>query len=199
MALVVRGRREQHGLMAFDVDRLLRLWTDPLPDDSTAEAAFREVYADPVLVNGVPITATDMVARARALQGVFDGVERQVLDVVDDGGKVALAFRLRGRQVGVLATSAGPLAPTGLVVELRVIDVLTVTDGRISDIWMVADELGALAAVDAVRLSPPGTSADRDPGPVGAPPADRPVPTGIERLADDELDRASSLREPPPR
>jgi predicted ester cyclase len=140
--------------MAFDVDRLLRLWTGPLPDDPTAEAAFRELYTDPVSVNGTPVTAAGLVARARALQGVFEGVERQVLDVVDGGGKVAVAFRLSGRQVGTLATSAGPVPPTGRVVELRVVDVLTLTDGRISDIWMVADELGALVALDVVRLSP---------------------------------------------
>jgi predicted ester cyclase len=139
--------------MSFDVERLLRLWTDPLPDDAVAEAAFREIYADPVSVNGSPVPPSGLVARARALQGVFDRVERLVLDVVDGGGKVAVAFRLRGRQVGTLATSAGPLPPTGQVVDLRVIDVLTITDGRISDIWMVADELGTLVALDAVRLA----------------------------------------------
>jgi hypothetical protein len=61
------------------------------------------------------------------------------------------------RQVGKLATSAGPLPPTGRVVDLRVIDVLTITEGRISAIWMVADELAALAAGGAVRLSPDGS------------------------------------------
>jgi ketosteroid isomerase-like protein len=76
---------------------------------------------------------------------------RHVLDVVEDGGKVAVAFRMGGRRGGTLRTSAGPGPPTGQVVELRVIDVLTITDGRISDIWMVADELGALVAVGAVQ------------------------------------------------
>jgi ketosteroid isomerase-like protein len=153
---LARGRRGgQHGAVPFDVDRLLALWTTPFPDDRAAEAAFREVYADPVVVNGVPVPAAGLVARARALQGVFESAERQVLDVVDTGGKVAVAFRLSGQQVGVLATAAGPLQPTGRVVALRVIDVLTITDGRISDIWMVADELGALVAVDAVRLAQP--------------------------------------------
>jgi hypothetical protein len=94
-----------------------------------------------------------------------------MLDVVDGGGKVALAFRLRGRQVGVLATSAGPLPPTGQVVDLRVIDVLTITEGRISEIWMVADELGALVAVDAVRLSPRAGEADSGDSLVGDHPA----------------------------
>jgi predicted ester cyclase len=144
--------------MSFDVDRLLRLWSEPLGEDDAAEAGFREIYADPVSVNGAPVSAAGLVARARALQGVFDGLERQVLDVVEGGGKVALAFRLRGRQIGELATSAGPLPATGRVLDLRVIDVLTITDGRISDIWMVADELGALVAMDAVRLSADGSS-----------------------------------------
>jgi predicted ester cyclase len=166
MGLVSWTGRNEHGVMSFDVDRLFRLWTDPLPEDRAAEAVFREVYADPVMVNGTPVSASGLVARARAMQGVFDRPERQVLDVVEGGGKVAIAFRLRGRQVGALATSAGPLPPTGEVLDLRVIDVLTITEGRISDIWMVADELGALVALDAVRLS-----------------TDRSVPSGPEQAA----------------
>ena len=145
--------------MTFDVERLLRLWTDVPADDAAAEAAFRAVYADPVSINGTPVPALDLVARARAIGAVFDGLRREVLDVVEDGGKVAVAFRLGGRHVGTLGTAAGPVPATGRDLEMRVIDVLTVTDGRISSIWMVADELGALVAVDAVRL-PSGTGAD---------------------------------------
>jgi len=141
--------------MAFDVDRLLQLWTDPLPDDDEQAAeAFRGLYTDPVTVNGAALTAADLVTRARALQGTFAEPEREVLDVVEADGKVAVAFRLAGRQVGPLATAAGPLAPTGQRLELRAIDVLTLTGGRISGIVMVADELGALVAAGAVRLPP---------------------------------------------
>jgi len=140
--------------MAFDVDRLLRLWTDPLPGGPAAEEAFRAVYTDPVTVNGVALTAADLVARARALQAAFADAQREVVSIVEDGDRVAVAFRMGGRQVGPLGTSAGPLPPTGRHVELRVFDVMTLTDGRISEIWMVADELGALAAVGAVALVP---------------------------------------------
>jgi ketosteroid isomerase-like protein len=139
--------------MAFDVERLLRLWTELPTDDADAEAAFRQLYADPVSVNGAPVRPSDLVARARALGAVFDHLQREVLDVVDDGGKVAVAFRLRGRHVGTLSTAAGPVPATGRPLEMRVIDVLTLAGGRISSIWMVADELGALLALDAVRLS----------------------------------------------
>ena len=139
--------------MAFDVERLLRLWTDPLPeDDDAARAAFGELYTDPVTVNGAELTTADLAARARALQAVFDPLEREVLEVVEGDGRVVLAFRMGGRQVGTWTTSAGPLAPTGLDLRLRVIDVLTLTGGRISAITMVADELGALLGVGAVRL-----------------------------------------------
>ncbi len=152
IGLVASVPPEQHGAMAFDVDRLLRLWGELPADDAAAAAAFRELYTDPVTVNGVPVGAADLVVRARALQGAFDTVEREVVDVVEAEGKVAVAFRLGGRQTGPLGTAAGPLPPTGRHVELRVIDVLTLTDGRVSGIWMVADELGALVALDAVRL-----------------------------------------------
>ena len=139
--------------MAFDVERLLRLWSDSLPEDDAAAAdAFRELYTDPVTVNGTPIGVADLVDRARAVQHTFDPVRREVLSVVEQEDRVAVAFRMGGRQVGTLNTSAGPLAPTGEVLRLRVIDLLTLTDGRISEIVMVADELGALAAVGAVRI-----------------------------------------------
>jgi hypothetical protein len=142
--------------MAFDVQRLLRLWTDPLPaDDGAAAAAFRELYSDPVTVNGMSLTAADLVARARAMQAALERPEREVLGVVDAGASVALAFRLAGRQVGPLETPAGRVPPTGQWVDVRIIDILTLTGGRISGIWMVADWLTALAAAGAVHVSVP--------------------------------------------
>jgi ketosteroid isomerase-like protein len=145
--------------MAFDVERLLRLWTDLPPDDAAAEAAFGEVYADPVVINGVPMGVAALVARARSLGAAFEGLERELLQVVHDGTTTAVAFRLRGRHVGPLSTAAGSVPATGRPLDLRVIDVLTVSDGRISSIWMVADELGALVAADAVRLTTPQPAA----------------------------------------
>jgi len=140
--------------MPFDVERLLRLWTEPLPgDDAAAAAAFRELYTDPVVVNGAPLPAADMVARARAMQRALERPEREVLAVSDAGESVAVAFRLAGRHVGPLDTPVGRLPPTGERIDLRVIDVLTLTAGRISEIQMVADWLTALSAAGAVTVS----------------------------------------------
>ena len=137
--------------MSFDVDAMMRLWSEQLPDsDEEAAAAFRELYTDPVVVNGAELSAADLVARARAVHRTFDRRDNEILEVVQDDDKVAVAFRMSGQQVGPLPTTLGPLPPTGRRLELRVIDILTLTDGRVSKIAMVADELGALVALDAV-------------------------------------------------
>jgi len=140
--------------MAFDVDQLLRLWSDPIPDGPAGEEAFRAVYTDPVTINGSSFTVADLVTRARAVQGTFEQPERTILDHIEQRDKVIVAFRLAGRQVGALPTALGALPPTGRRLDIRVIDILTLTDGRISNIWMVADELGALVAADAVVFAP---------------------------------------------
>jgi len=140
--------------MPFDVERLLRIWTDPLPeDDAAAAAAFREIYTDPVTVNGTPLPASDLVSRARVMQEALERPEREVLAVTDAGESVALAFRLAGRHVGPLDTPVGRLPGTGQRIDVRIIDVLTLTDGRISELWMVADWLTALTTAGVVQVS----------------------------------------------
>ena len=137
----------------FDVDRLLRLWTDALPeDDGAATDAFRQLYTDPVTVNGAMLTAADLVARARAMQRALQEPEREVLAVVDAGDTLAVAFRLRGRHVGPLDTPLGRLPASGARIDLRVIDILSLTDGRISALCMVGDWLTPLADAGLVGV-----------------------------------------------
>jgi hypothetical protein len=153
--------RGEDGPMPFDAERLLRLWTDPLPEDDAASLAFRELYADPVTANGTPLTAAELVGRARAMQGALERPESEVLAVADAGASVAIAFRLAGRQVGPLDTPAGRLPPSGQRIELRIIDVLTLEDGLITEIVMVADWLPAFAAAGALHLPADTDEADR--------------------------------------
>ena len=137
------------------LESLLRLWNQPLPDDDAdAEAAVRAVYTDPVTINGAPIDTGQLVRLARGAQASYAEVEREILDVAAGGDKVAFAFILRGRQVGPLQTVLGAVGPTGRRIQMRIIDILTLVDGRISTVWMTADELGALASIDAITLAP---------------------------------------------
>jgi hypothetical protein len=137
----------------LDVEKLLRLWTDPLPqDDEEAANAFRRMYADPVTVNGTALNAADMVARARVMQAALAEPEREVLALVESRNAVAVVFRLAGRHVGPLDTPAGRLPASGARIDLRVIDVLSIAEGRISAIWMVGDWLGALAGTGTIQV-----------------------------------------------
>ncbi|MGZ6869526.1 MAG: ester cyclase [Frankiaceae bacterium] len=135
-------------------DHLLRLWMNPLPDGDAALAAFREVYADPVRVNGIDMPVEELVQRARALHVAFDQLGVKVDQQVEASGVLVIGFRMRGRHVGPLATPLGEIPATGRDVEVRTIDILTARDDVVTDVFVVADELGRLSQLGAVTLVP---------------------------------------------
>jgi ketosteroid isomerase-like protein len=135
------------------VARLLRLWDDVPEPEEAALAAFRELYADPVRINGTDMTVEQLVERARRTAAALAGRTSQVLSQVSTGNRTAVAFRMTGRHVGPIDTPLGQVPATGQVLVLDVIDLLMVKDGRISEIFMTADYLGALGRAGAVRLT----------------------------------------------
>jgi len=130
--------------------RLLRLWTEPIRDDLEARAAFAQVYADPVLVNGLPMTVAGLADRARSLQHAFEGLRMQILDRVETPDRIVIAFVMHGRHVGPYTSPLGVVPPAGREVQVRTIDVLTLDRGLVSAIWVVADDLGMLTQLGAV-------------------------------------------------
>jgi hypothetical protein len=145
------------------VDRLFALWTAPPDRHPDPIAAFRDCYADPVLINGSPMPAADLLERARALHEAFDDHVIELVDRVNEGDhgegpghnrKVAVAFRHRARHTGVWRTAAGDVAPSGRTVTGLGIDVLTVSHGKITEIWVLADELQRLQQIANVELRP---------------------------------------------
>jgi predicted ester cyclase len=140
-------------MMIALLDRLVPLWTQPVDSLDDPEAAFREVYADPVVVNGAEMSLTDLVGRARMLQQAFDQLEMHIMDTVETPDRVVLAFLMRGRHVGPFHSPLGVVAPTQREIEVRTIDVLTITAGVVAAIWVVADDLGLLRQLGAVTLA----------------------------------------------
>jgi hypothetical protein len=118
-----------------------------------AEAAFREVYADPVVVNGIEMPIVELVGRARALQQAFDGLSMHILDIVQAPDRVVIAFLMHGRHVGPFISRLGTVGPTQRDIEVRTIDILVVTAGVVSAIWVVSDDLGLLRQLDAAKLA----------------------------------------------
>ena len=131
----------------------MALWQRPPADERAAERAFAEFYTDPVPVNGTPFSCAALAARAGALNRAFADLGHQVLERVQTPDKLVIAFLMTGRHVGPLPSALGEVPPTGRDVRIRTIDVLTLTDGRISEVVVVSDELGLLADLNAVALT----------------------------------------------
>jgi ketosteroid isomerase-like protein len=88
------------------------------------------VYADPVVLNGESVSVRDLVIMARQSHLTYRDQDRVILDVLDDGDKVAFAFVLRAQQ-------------DGRPVALRIIDILTLTDGLVTAVWAVQEPIPA--------------------------------------------------------
>jgi predicted ester cyclase len=105
-----------------------------------------------VSINDVDVSVADLVERARGLQRAFADLQIELIDRIDAPGRVVVAFWQRGRHVGPLETPLGVIAPTGREVEVRVIDVLSITDDRIRAIQVVPDNLALTMQLGAVQL-----------------------------------------------
>jgi SnoaL-like polyketide cyclase len=138
------------------VRALFDLWQQPDPG-TDLEVAFAAFYTDPVIVNGVKMSIADMVVRARTLNAALEGLAAEILQVVGGDGSLAVAFVMRGRHTGPYAGPFGIVEPTGIDVVIRTIDILTLTDGKVSKIWVIADDLGLLRQLGAVSGTTTGS------------------------------------------
>jgi predicted ester cyclase len=134
------------------IDRVMALWGEPVPDGPAGDEAFGACYAAGLTLNGAPYTRAELVARARALQAAYSGIRAEVRRVVAAPDVVVVAFDMHVTHTGTLTTPLGPVPPTGRTAKARTIDILTVADGRVTDIIVVADELGLLNGLGVVRL-----------------------------------------------
>jgi predicted ester cyclase len=125
------------------LERLFDAWTD-VNDLSELEDRFAAVYTDPVRVNGTNLSPSDLAVRARSLHQAFSDLRAELLQVVEDSEAIAVAFVMHGVHTGAYESPVGIIQPTGSGVQIRSIDVLTISDGKISAIWVIADDLGTL-------------------------------------------------------
>ena len=134
----------------LDLEALLALWETPTSQDPIAD--FAAFYADPVVINDVPTSLADLVARATAVKRAFADSETTILDMVAEDGKIAFAFRREATHVGMWPTPLGDVPATGGRVTLLGMDILTVEDGRITAIRVLADDLAVLLSAAGHRL-----------------------------------------------
>src|SRR4028118_1182951 len=144
--LATQSGRDEHGPVLLDVEKLLRLWTEPLPqDDEAAADAFRRMYADPVTVHGTTLSAAGLVAPARAPPGA------------------PAADACRRMYAGPVTVNGTTLSAAGLVARARVMQVALAEPER--EVLAVVESGDAVAV--AFRL------AGRRGGPPAPPPRPR--------------------------
>ena len=134
------------------VERALHLWSQPLPEGEAALSRFREVYIDPIPVNGNVTDLQVLADRARMLQSAIDGIRHDLHDFVSTPGRRAFAFTITGRHAGTLTSPLGDVAATGRDVSVDGIDIFTIDEAtqQVTAIWAVADWLGLLLELGAI-------------------------------------------------
>ncbi|MEV4137085.1 ester cyclase [Dactylosporangium sp. NPDC049742] len=135
---------------AVDLDAVLALWDRPVGSRTDAAADFRKWYADPVPVNGSPVSADALVERAQVLQVAFADRRTELVHRVEAAGRLVIGFFMHVRHVGAYDTPLGRVEATGRQLKIRVTDILTVEDGKITEIWVMSDEVDVMRQLGVV-------------------------------------------------
>jgi predicted ester cyclase len=135
-----------------DLATVMSLWEVPPDARPDALADFAAWYGDPVVINDAPVPLSVLVDRARDLHRAFSEQRTELLEVVREGRHLAFAFRRTALHTGTWPTPLGDVAPTGERVVLHGMDILTIEDGRIAEIRVLADDLVVLATAAGARL-----------------------------------------------
>jgi predicted ester cyclase len=114
------------------------------------ERAFDELIR-PDLVDhsrppGIAAGAEGVRQQFDGFRAAFAGFRAEILDQIAEGDKVVTYKVFRGVHSGEFAG----VPPTGREVEIAVIDIVRLVDGRIAEHWNVVDRLGLLAQLGAL-------------------------------------------------
>ena len=100
---------------------------------------------------GLPfeVVEPDGVARlADFLLPAIPDMQLDLEDIVAEGGKVAVRLVIRGTHRGDLAG----IAPTGRSLEVSVLDLFHLRDGKLSEHWALFDNLGMLRQLGVTSI-----------------------------------------------
>jgi predicted ester cyclase len=117
------------------------------------DRVFVELLAPDVIDHSLPPGIAPGAAGVRqqfdAFRAAFSGFRAEILDQIAEGDKVVTRKVFRGTHTGEFQG----ISPTGRDVEISVIDIVRVHDGRITEHWNCVDRLALLAQLDAVSTT----------------------------------------------
>jgi predicted ester cyclase len=104
---------------------------------------------------GIAPGAEGVRQQFEGFRAAFSGFAAEILDQVAEGDKVVTRKVFTGTHTGPF----GGIEPTGRAVEIHVIDIVRVADGRIVEHWNCVDRVGLLAQLSAEAAGPPDAPA----------------------------------------
>ena len=120
-----------------------------------SERAFAELLHPDVVDHsrppGIAPGAEGVRRQFDGFRAAFDDFRAEILDQIAEGDKVVTRKVFRGLHSGDFQG----IPPTGAEVEIHVIDIVRVQDGRIVEHWNCVDRLGLLAQLGAVPATMP--------------------------------------------
>jgi predicted ester cyclase len=121
---------------------------------------FFDAYNPDVVLHGYPggLQGLDGLRRFHeALWGAFPDVRLTVEDLVVDGNRAALRYRLQGTHRGDYLG----VAPTGVGFDVEGLTLLRLADGRVVEEWHSPTELAILRQLGAVHANVPHAGRER--------------------------------------
>jgi predicted ester cyclase len=129
-------------------------------NDTGARERFFEAYDPEVVLHGYPAGLQGMDGLRRfhdALWRALPDARVTVEDLVAEGDRAALRYRLRGTHRGDYLG----VAPTGLDVDVEGLTLLRIAGGRVVEEWHSPTELAILRRLGAIRADVPLSGGER--------------------------------------
>jgi Pyruvate phosphate dikinase, AMP/ATP-binding domain/SnoaL-like polyketide cyclase len=112
-----------------------------------------EVVAKAVATKQLAIHASPAGGTEEQLQQAFSHRQIEPIEQIVSGDRFVLVFLQRGRHAGRFETPLGSIEPTGRTFEIPAIDVFRISNGRITAIEVVPDNLSLMMQLGALRLA----------------------------------------------
>jgi len=131
----------------FDARAWYEKYSKEVVEGRNLDKAVSDYWTENVVYHNIDKTQGGAAVKA-ALQPYYDAftdVKITIDDVIYQGNTVAARVTFEGKHTG----KVGDIAPTGTVVKQQITNWYVLKEGKISDIWSLADSAQVLAAIGA--------------------------------------------------
>lgn len=164
----------------FDARAWYEKYSKEVVEGRNLDKAVSDYWTENVVYHNIDKTQGGAAVKA-ALQPYYDAfsdVKITIDDVIYQGNTVAARVTFEGKHTG----KVGDIAPTGAMVKQQITNWYVLKEGKISDIWSLADSAQVLAAIGAKAAPAAGSGEGSGSGaaPAGSGAA-APAPAPVEK------------------